>query len=72
MKLVSVPEDVLRDLIWNAELLAIGMRNDAVEKQTATLRSYMSEEAFWPHGMPDVESKGTVVNLFTRKTLPKS
>ena len=39
MKLVSVPEAVLRDLIWNAELMAIGMRHDAVEKQTATLRS---------------------------------
>lgn len=71
MKLVSVPESVLRDLIWNAELLSLGMRNDAVEEQTATLRSYMSEEAFYPNGMPDVESKGTVINLFTRKTLRK-
>ena len=72
MTLVSVPEAVLRDLIWNAELMAIGMRHDAVEEQTATLRSHMPEEAFWPNGMPDVESKGTVVNLFTRKALPKS
>jgi hypothetical protein len=71
MKLVSVPEAVLRDLIWNAELMAIGMHHDYVEKQAATLRSYMSEEAFWPHGMPDVESKGAVINLFTRKTLPR-
>jgi hypothetical protein len=72
MKLVSAPESILRDLIWNAELMAIGMRHDAVEKQSATLRSYISEEAFWPNGMPDAESKETVVNLFTHKRLPKS
>ena len=39
MKLVSAPEAVLVDLIWNAELLSLGMNNDAVERQSANLRS---------------------------------
>ena len=68
MKLVTVPEAVLRDLIWNAELLAAGGRNDAVEQQTAVLRTYMSEAVFWPHGMPKSGANCKVVDLFTRKT----
>ncbi len=66
MKLVSVPEAVLVNLIRNAELLSLGMHNDAVERQTATLRSYMSAEAF---DLPEFEGQGTVIDLFTRKTL---
>ena len=69
MKLVSVPEGVLVDLIWNAELLAIGTNNDAVERQAAILKSYMPEEAFYPHGVPEPMNNGTVIDLFTGKTL---
>ena len=69
MKLVRVPEATLRDLIWNAELLAARMENDAVERQTAILRSYMSEAVFWPHGMPKSRANGKVIDLFTGKTL---
>jgi hypothetical protein len=39
MKLVSVPEAVLVDLILNAELLSRGMNNNAVERKSAILRS---------------------------------
>jgi hypothetical protein len=31
MKLASAPEAVLVDLIWNAELLSLGMNSDAAE-----------------------------------------
>ena len=70
MKLVSVPESVLADLICKAELLAIGMRADAVVRQAEILRSYMSEEAFYPNGVPALEDKCTVIGLFNRKALP--
>ncbi len=69
MRLVRVPEATLRDLIWNAELLAARMENDAVERQTAILRSYMSEAVFWPHGIPKSGTNGKVIDLFTGKTL---
>ncbi len=69
MKLVTVPEATLRDLIWNAELLSARMANDAVERQTAILRSYMSEAVFWPHGMPKSGTNGKVIDLFTKRTL---
>ena len=39
IKLVSVTEAVLADLIWNAELLSLGMGNDTVERQSAILWS---------------------------------
>jgi hypothetical protein len=39
MKLVSAPEEVLINLIWNTELLSLGMNNDAVERQSAILRT---------------------------------
>ena len=73
MKLVSVPEGVLVDLIWNAELMAAGTHmDDVVEKQTAILKSYMPEEAFYPFGMPDRSGhEATVINIFTRKTRGK-
>ena len=69
MKLVTVPEATLRDLIWNAELLSANMENDAVERQAAVLRSYMSEDAFYPHGTKRTERSCEVIDLFTRKNL---
>lgn len=67
MRLVSVPESVLVDLIWNAELLSAGMSNDAVERQTTILRSYIREEAFYPHSRGRSRSAGKVIDLSTGK-----
>lgn len=39
MQLAPAPEEVLINLIRNAELLSLGMNNDAVERQSANLRS---------------------------------
>ena len=68
MKLVSVPESVLVDLIWNTELYSVGVCEDYVDELTATLREYMPEEAFYPHRFTEQEEKATVVELFTCKT----
>jgi hypothetical protein len=72
MKLVSVPQGVLVDLIWNAELMAVGTyMDDIIEKQTAALKSHMPEGAFYPWGMPDRSQKATVIDISTRKTRDK-
>jgi len=69
MKLISVPQAVLRDLIWNAELITAGMNNDAVDRQTAILRSYLPDEVFYPHGNPNPKVNGEVTGLFTGKII---
>ncbi|NKC16685.1 MAG: hypothetical protein GKR94_32175 [Gammaproteobacteria bacterium] len=63
MKRVPVAASVLVDLIWNAELLSVGMANDAVEWQTAILRGDIPKEAFYPHGRRRSQPPGKSIDL---------
>ena len=72
MKLVSVPTDTLVCLIWNAELLAIGMNNDTIDKQIEILKGYLTEDDLYPLAKKKQKNEAQIINIFTGKRIGKS
>ena len=69
MELVPVPENTLKDLLLNVQLLVAGMGNETVERQVEILWSHMPGTIFDCDEKPPSAKTAQVIDLFTRRTV---
>ena len=69
MELVSVPENTLKDLLLNVQLLVAGMGNETVERQVEILWSHMPRTIFDCGKDPASADAAEIIDLFTGRSL---
>ena len=69
MPSVAIPENTLKDLLLNVQLLVAGMSNETVEHQVEILWSHMPGTIFDRDEGPPSAKTAEVINIFTRRTL---